>query len=238
MSAPLASWQAQARNVSASCERFLPSLIGVYVHGSAALGGFNEGSDLDILVVADSGRGAAGLGRSLLDAGALHDLELSVVSTAAAQHPQEPWPFLLHVTGAEQRAQPDAGAGDPDLIAHYAVTRAAGIALRGPEPARVIGSVDREQLLRYLADELQWGLDRGDERYAVLNACRAVAYLGTGRLLSKIDGARWWLEARGPEDIVTRARESQATAVDLGPVSTRARAFVTDRIEELRRGLQ
>src|SRR5919202_1336179 len=41
-------WTEQAERVAELCERWLPRLVGVYVHGSAALGGFGPASDLDV----------------------------------------------------------------------------------------------------------------------------------------------------------------------------------------------
>lgn len=229
-----ADWHEQGRAVAELCRRFLPGLAGVYVHGSAALGGMNKASDLDILVITRSEEGAPELGAALLGAvGGPRALELSVVTTGAAAHPQSPWPFILHVNSAEDQCREGTAAGDPDLLAHYAVTGAAGIVLWGPEPAAIIGRIDREQLLDYLRSELLWGLDHGDQRYAVLNACRASAYRTTGRLLSKIDGAAWWEATYGSDTVVTHARQAQTAGTDLGPTTPEARTFVMDRIAEL-----
>ncbi len=235
MAHELRNWRDQGAAVVTTCRRLLPGLIGVYVHGSAALGGVTNSSDLDVLVITETDEGVLGLGPALLaDAASPRPLELSVVARSAAIQPQWPWPYLVHVNSAEQRATRDNGDGDPDLIAHYAVTRAAGICLTGPEPAEVIGPVDRGQLLDYLCDELRWGLDHADQRYAVLNACRASAYAATARLLSKLDGASWWFANHGASQLVAQARDAQAAGVDLGPGGCAARAFVHDRITELR----
>lgn len=191
-------------------------------------------SDLDVLVITKSDEGAVAFGHSLLaTAGEPRALELSVVTSDAAENPQSPWPFVLHVNSADHRFELGQSDGDPDLVAHYAVTREAGIALNGPAPKEVIGATDAEELLRYFCSELQWGLDNGDQRYAVLNACRACAYASTGRLLSKVSGATWWTQTHGPSTIVTRAYEAQTSGVDLGLLTPDARAFVKDRIAEL-----
>ena len=167
----------------------IPRLIGVYVHGSAALGGFGPGSDLDILVVSDGEAVGPALGAELLAAcGQPRALELSVVNAIACGAPSPPWPYLLHVNSAESRFGLGASRGDPDLIAHYAVARAAGVAVTGPPPTEVFGPVARETLIGYLRQELRWGAEHGNQRYAVLNACRATAYAEEGLLLSKQDG--------------------------------------------------
>lgn len=86
-----ADWHEQADAVTACCRQFLPDLVGVYVHGSAALGGMNQASDLDMLVITRSEQGAAELGRSLLSSGGRpRALELSVVTATAAANPQHP----------------------------------------------------------------------------------------------------------------------------------------------------
>lgn len=144
---------------------------------------------------------------------------------------------MLHINSGQNRVQLGTRGGDPDLLAHYAVAREAGIALIGPDPKDVIGLTDSRQLLHYLCSELQWGVDHADQRYAVLNACRACAYASTGRLMSKIDGAIWWTRLRGPNEVVTQARDAQAMGVDLGFSTPAARSFVMDRIAELHRSL-
>lgn len=227
-------WRVQGSAVAAACRQWLPGLIGVYVHGSAALGGMTDRSDLDVLVISESAAGVDDLARSLLaEVTSPRPLELSVVASAAAVQPRRPWPFLLHVNTAEERIVVDDGTGDPDLIAHYAVTRAAGIGLSGPEPADVIGRIERNQLLMYLRDEMRWGLEHGDQRYAVLNACRAVAYAQTGQLLSKLGGATWWTDTHGARGLVEQARAAQVAGIDQGPATDGARAFVNACISEL-----
>ncbi len=227
-------WRRLAEEVGATCQRALPDLRGVYVHGSAALGGFATGSDLDMLVVSSSPAGTSRLAAELLTfAGKGPPLELSVVSIEAAETPARPWPFLLHVDSAHQRLVHDDGVGDPDLLAHYAVTRTHGIAIRGPAPVDLIGPVRREDLLDYLAGELRWGLDHADQRYAVLNACRASAFAATGALLSKVDGAHWWARSRGPSDVVDRCLAAQRRGIDLGPCDGEGRRLVVHAMREL-----
>ena len=79
----------------------------------------------------------------------------------------------------------------------------------------------------YFRDELRSGVEGGDQRYAVLNTCRAVAYAETGRLLSKVDGALWWREHhRAHWPLVAEALAAQRQGRDLGPATPEARTFV------------
>jgi streptomycin 3"-adenylyltransferase len=220
-------WTTQADSVARICLARIPSLVGVYVHGSAALGGFGPASDLDVLVIADSDADWPDVGAHLLT-DRPHDrpLELSVVAASDASQPSPPWPYHLHVNSGESRFGLGAGRGDPDLIAHYAVTRAAGIPIYGPSAETVIGPIPRGELVDYLRGELQWGVDAADQRYAVLNACRAVAYAQSGQLLSKLDGGRWWLRQLGADPLVEEALTAQRDGRDLGRSSPEARSFV------------
>ena len=98
-------WLASAHAVAACAKACLgPALVGVYVHGSAALGGWlAHVSDLDILVVTDGaatrgvlvpfGEETSGLARS----GAASGIELSVIDRELARDPRAPWNYLLHV---------------------------------------------------------------------------------------------------------------------------------------------
>jgi aminoglycoside adenylyltransferase-like protein/nucleotidyltransferase-like protein len=209
-------------------------VVGVYVHGSAALGGFGPASDLDVLVVADGEADWPGLGTQLLaDCGGPRPLELSVVEASAARRPAPPWPYHLHVKSGESRFGLGAGRGDPDLIAHYAVARAAGVAVSGPQADSVFGTVPREHLVDYLRTELQWGVENADQRYAVLNTCRSVAYARSGLVLSKVDGGRWWLAELGEQSLVEEALAAQQEGRDLGRSTPEARAFVAEGLASL-----
>lgn len=227
-------WSGQADRVAGTCRKLIPSLVGVYVHGSAALGGFGAASDLDVLVVVDGEAEWPILANRLLaDCGRPWPLELSVVEAGACARPTPPWPYVLHVNGGESRFTLDPGSGDPDLIAHYTVARAAGIALVGPPAIEVFDPVPRDEFVAYLTGELRWGIEHADQRYAVLNACRATAYTEEQLLLSKTDGARWWLHRFGPDPLVSDALQAQQRGRDLGPCSAAAKAFITTRIERL-----
>ncbi|WP_154796397.1 nucleotidyltransferase domain-containing protein [Occultella kanbiaonis] len=230
-------WRAQAAVISDLLIAELTTVVGIYLHGSAALGGFGPTSDLDVLVVVRDEPEAdwTSVGGALLSAAeGGRALELSVVRSSEAAAPSPPWPFVLHVNSGAHLCVLGGDGGGPDLIAHYAVVRAAGLPLYGPDPSAVVGGIEREILIGYLTGELEWGRDEADQRYAVLNACRAVAYADHGALLSKVDGGRWWLGRFGPAPLVTSALEAQAAGADLGPCSPSARAFVETAIARLR----
>lgn len=220
-------------------------LAGGYLHGSAVLGGWTASrSDVDVLVVLADGLGAGAIeaaGAVLLAVAAQapgRGLECSAVTASAAAAPGPPWPFLLHVGQEDGRARLIRGQGhpgDPDLLMHYAVVRAAGAAVAGPPPAALIGPVPRPLILEYLAGELEWGLAHGPESYAVLNACRALVYLRTGEIVSKVAGglaarSRGW----GPDGLLASALAQQLGRDPERPPGREAAAFVPRVAAELK----
>lgn len=197
-------------------------LRAAYLHGSAVLGGWQaERSDVDVLFVTEDGVSHQGItAAAAVLAAAEPDcpgqgLECSVVTVGQAGRPQAPWPFLLHAArdpGDGRTRIVDGGErpGDPDLLMHYTVCRAAGWPVHGPAPAELIGSVPRPVILGYLADELHWGIEHGSEAYAVLNACRAQVFLADGRIVSKVAGGSIALaQGLGPGAVIGRALDQQ-----------------------------
>ncbi len=191
------TWRPAADAVARAALGELAAGAWVYVHGSAALGGWLPGqSDVDLLVVVRAELPADRLEaftKTVCDLPG-PPIELSVVTAGLTRSPEPPWPFLLHVNRSPDAVRVVFGAGhrgDPDLLMHCAVTRAAGVALCGPPAAEVFGEVPRDVVRRYLIEELEWGLREASEHYVVLNACRALAFDQEGWLLSKQDGATW-----------------------------------------------
>lgn len=229
-------WQWQAETVVWTLRHLLnEALVGVYVHGSAALGGWTPASDFDVLVTTDAAAvDWQAVGQALLAALApAPEVELSVVSASSAAAPQAPWPFLVHVDHREGSVVTDDGAGDADLLMHYLVARHSGIVLTGPAPETVFGAVPRAAVLAYLQGELAWALENADQKYAVLNACRALAYCDDGLVLSKFAGGQWALAHQYDSAVVEPALDAQKTGHDLGAPTPAARSFVTDCITHL-----
>ncbi len=220
-------------------------LLGAYLHGSASLGGWQPtSSDVDMVVVLrdatpqkalaaveavleEHGRGSPGTG-----------LECSVVAAGQAAKPRHPWPFLLHVhvpRGQEPTIVPgDSLPGDRDLLMHYAVCRAAGVPLVGPNPQDVFGPVPRSAVLDYLVDELRWGLTEASTAYAVLNSCRALTFATYGELVSKVAGGQLAVEGGlGPVDVIVRALDEQQGRAEPRAMTPEAAAFVEQVIATL-----
>jgi hypothetical protein len=193
------------------------NLSGVYLHGSLAMACFNPArSDVDLLVTVhrampvETKRDLAGL---LLDISRRPSpIELSCLSRADLVPWRYPTPFDFHYseTWREATIRDLVGDGwrewnaaqrcDEDLAGHIAVTRRRGVCLYGPPAVAAFPVVPRRDFLAsVLGDVLspEYGLDAVAKNpiYVVLNACRTLAYLRSGEILSKDEGGVWALQA-------------------------------------------
>jgi streptomycin 3"-adenylyltransferase len=226
-----------ARQLAEQTDRTLPGdVVGLYLHGSAALGGWNPArSDVDVLVVVDdraldvtdrllrllveSARTAPGTG-----------LECSVVTLAEAKRPRSPWPFLLHVAGGHSDIRIVHGRdtpGDKDLLIHYLICRHRGWAVSGAPPADVFGEVGEDAVRVYLARELRWGIAHAGLAYNLLNACRCAFYAENQVILSKLEAGRAALgRGLGPQREIARALAVQEGFADDEPLPEAAAEWV------------
>jgi hypothetical protein len=235
--------------VAGGLERVLgPALVGAYLHGSLALGGWSASqSDVDLLAVAS--RPLSQREKQVIAARLQHPslrcpgagLELSLVTAAVAADP--PWlpPFELHVsTGREIKAVDGSSEpGDPDLVLAFAVCRRAGAAVAGPPPAEVFAEPPRAWLLERSAEELRWALEHQVPfAYRVLTACRAWRLLDEDVLDSKVGAGEWARPLLADPAVVDAALAAQrglapmpGTAADLA-AADRFLAAVLDRFRE------
>lgn len=187
-------------------------LVGIYVHGSIAFGCFRwEVSDVDFLAVVDAPLAheeklelIRAILRRVPDAPE-KGMEMSVVTLDVCRDFVYPTPYELHFSNAWLEAYRADIEGccarcwgvDYDLAAHFAVTRAVGIAWYGRPVAEVFGAVPEEALLDSILRDVSDAQDGGiveNPVYYVLNLCRAMAYMEDGLLLSKAGGGEWGLE--------------------------------------------
>jgi predicted nucleotidyltransferase len=228
-----ATSESYAANVATAISTLLGlRLVGVYLHGSAVLGGFDiRRSDIDVLVVckepitaAEQSAAADALSEDHLPCPA-RGLELSIVTLAVTQCPSAAPAYELHMTTASHDTKVIDGhrhRGDPDLILHFAVCRATGRLLGPGLPATdVFGPLSEDLVLAQLSTELRWSANHFPGEYAVLNACRAWRFAVDGAIVSKIDGGRWALDRTPDSDhvLIERALDHQRCrpAADLDP---------------------
>lgn len=220
-----------------------PAITGVYLHGSAALGGFRpEASDVDILVVVNSPMSRDLRRRVALALQDAHELipgrgiEASVILGEVAAAGGGRLDFELHV--CTDPADPkviegDRHSGDPDLILHMAVCRQSAIAAFGPQPAEVFAEVDPQLVLGQMISELRWGLEHAPEAYAVLNACRAHFYLEHGVFCSKVEGGLWARDRFDASALIDRALGTQQGSREASACTPETEVFVAGAISAL-----
>jgi predicted nucleotidyltransferase len=187
-------------------------LIGMYLHGSLANGGFDDHSDIDVMVMI-----AGNISEETFEA--LKEMHKQI----AQMH--SPWAIQLEVAyipeNAIRRADPpdilyphlDRGRGemlhkmapDRDWNIPRHILRERGIVVTGPDPKTLIDPVSPDELRRTVREGLPvWFtplLDdpselgkRGLQSFYVLSLCRILYTLQHGEILSKQAAAAWALE--------------------------------------------
>jgi streptomycin 3"-adenylyltransferase len=180
------------------------NLMGVYLHGSLALGCFNpRTSDIDLLVLTDreipllTKKALVHLLLSI--SGIPHPIEISFLSQGNLTPWKYPTPFEFHYSeGWRERFNEDLATGswkqlceqpqtDTDLAAHITVTRHRGICLWGAPLEKIFPDVPPKDFLASILSDLEWTLERLDQISVtgILNSCRVYAYLQERRICSK-----------------------------------------------------
>jgi streptomycin 3"-adenylyltransferase len=217
---PQYSWHDCPAPVRAQVGRFVHAtqalladqLVGVYLHGSLAMGCFNPSrSDLDLLMVTRAGMPAQTkreLAELLLEvSGAPAPIEISFLRRADMIPWSHPAPFDLHYSEAWRgkyehdlasgawRAWDSSQQRDPDLAGHVTVTLRRGICLFGAAIADVFPAVPSHDYVDSIRIDVEEALGWIGENpvYTVLNACRTYAYLREGHVFSKDEGGVWAL---------------------------------------------
>jgi len=189
------------------------NLVGIYLHGSLAMGCFNaDRSDVDLLVVTRQGialEPKRALGKLLLRSSeAPRPIEISFVHQADLQPWQYPTPFDLHYgegwRGRYEAELADDGwrhwndthRTDPDLAAHCTIMLTRGICLFGEPISAVFPPVPRADYVSALLYDVDtapaWIAD--NPVYGILNLCRVLWYLTDEQIASKDEGGVWAVE--------------------------------------------
>ncbi|WP_328413361.1 aminoglycoside adenylyltransferase family protein [Streptomyces violaceus] len=206
--------------------RTLPdTLLGIYLHGSATLGGLRPHSDIDVLAVVTESMTYAQrreLVAELLTVSGVdgrRHVELIVV----VRDDVRPWrypPTCDFLYGDWLREEFERGVipspePSPDLAPLLTMVLRADAPLHGPPPAELLDPVPREDLRRAVVagvPELMDELD-SDTRNVLLTLARIWATLTTGDIRAK-DAAATWALGRLPAE--NRPVLAHARAVYLG----------------------
>ena len=236
-------------------EVFGIDVLGVYLHGSAVLGGLRPTSDFDILVVLERRTTATerrALVEGLLDVsgararrGPARPVELSVV----VEGDIKPWrypPSQEFLYGEWLRDTYELGGAPqpqpaPDLSILITMVLQGDTVLVGPPPAQLLDPVPHDDLIRGAIagmPELLSDLE-SDTRNVLLTFARIWTTLQTGQIRSKDAAAAWVLEQLPPEHqpVLARARamyldgEDEERWADLTAVRAHAE-YVVDAIRQ------
>lgn len=190
------------------------SLVGIYLHGSLAMGGYyRPKSDIDLLVVVkeklkvevakSASQAIAHYSKARPTVG---DIELSVITLAVAQKPSSPMPFEFHNSSEwtdkilNDEVSYLVGGTDIDLNSHVMYVVKRGIALYGEPIQSVFGTPKWNDFMAAVVDDFEWIIS--DKHiletpfYGVLNICRVLQLLKENdeQPYSKDEGGLWALE--------------------------------------------
>lgn len=229
------------------------ALTGIYLHGSAAMGCFQEKvSDIDLIIVIKK-EISDRVKRRYLDMtvelnrqAPAKGIELSIVREEICRNFVYPTPFELHFSAAHlewYRSDPEEyvrkmQGTDKDLAAHFTMIFHRGEKLFGKEIGEVFAEVKREDYL----DSIQEDVGNGEEEilekpmYVILNLCRVLAYKRDGLILSKQEGGKWGIEnvPKKYAGLVTTAAEAYREGSLMEPERILAVEFAGYMLEQLR----
>lgn len=233
------------------------NLVGVYLHGSAAMGCFcPEKSDLDlILVVEEEIADTVKLEflRNLLRLNGeapAKGIELSIVRRKFCRPFVYPTPYELHFSEKHIgwfRDNPGdyiekMKGTDKDLAAHFTILGRHGIVLAGEKIEEVFGDVPKRDYI----DSIWYDVENAGEEilenpmYFTLNLCRVLAYLREDLVLSKKSGGEWGLRALPQKyhAILYDALRCYASAEEMSIDRGAARAFAEDMVTQIRQHIE
>jgi predicted nucleotidyltransferase len=187
-------------------------LVGFYIHGSLAMGGFNpNSSDIDVLAVTNKSIAVETkrkLAKFFLNcSNSPYPLEISFMNKEQLKDWQHPCPFDLHYSEFwRERYENDLLRGtyeflngdiktDPDLAAHITITNNRGICVAGKSIAEVFPLVPRSDYISSIVGDFKDCLDSIEEDpiYCTLNLIRVFWYLKEGVISSKQEAGNWGL---------------------------------------------
>ncbi|KQL54268.1 hypothetical protein AN964_12715 [Heyndrickxia shackletonii] len=180
------------------------NLVGIYLHGSLAMGCFQPAkSDVDVLIVVKETltiNQKQNIIRDILEL-TEYKLEMSILLERDVQEFQYPTPFELHYSEMHrERYLLDenylcSDSVDPDLAAHFVVTYERGRCLYGAPIHEVFNAIDRKYYLQSILFDVDNAVQEivRDPVYYTLNLCRVLFYLKEGVVSSKKEGGEWGL---------------------------------------------
>ena len=184
------------------------NLVGIYLHGSLAMGCFNpQKSDIDLIIVVNEPLSDS-IKKEYLDMVVEHNakapkkgIEMSVVLRKACKPFIYPIPFELHFSAGYldwYKKDPDdyireMKGTDKDLAAHFTIINKRGKCLFGLPINIVFAEVPASDYMNSIWYDVEHAKRdiKHYPMYLTLNLTRVLAYKEEGLVLSKKEGAEW-----------------------------------------------
>ena len=180
------------------------NLVGIYLHGSLAMGCYTTGSDIDFIALVKKPMDIETKKAIIKSTMNLKDLpkkgiEISIVLEKHAKEFIYPTPFELHYSDSHKdRYISDSdyicgGFMDKDLAAHFTIIKHKGICLYGKSIEEAFSDVPK----RYYIDSIISDVANAKEDiientvYITLNLCRVLYYMKENVICSKLDAGMW-----------------------------------------------
>lgn len=178
-----------------SRETFSDGLVGIYLHGSLAMGCFNpEKSDIDALVVTESTASKEAL-ESYVEAIKAADpdgrVDLHVIERRSCVPFVYPTPYLLAYSSRNNDG--DLFGESCDIAADISVINTYGSVVYGKDIQEVFTEIPKEDYI----DSILYGVENAREDIftkpvcTILDLCRVSAFLKDGLILSRKAGGKW-----------------------------------------------
>lgn len=197
--------------VSKSKEIIEEKLVGIYLHGSMAMGCFDsDKSDIDVIMVIEddiSDTQKIMLMRQIVylnQQAPPKGLEISIVKREYCNPFIYPTPFELHFSPMHlpwfkenpQDYVEKMKGEDIDLAAHFTIIRNYGVVLWGEKIENIFAPVPKQNYLESICADIENATEDILEQpiYITLNLCRVLAFVREGLYLSKEQGGNWGIK--------------------------------------------
>ncbi|WP_236560920.1 aminoglycoside adenylyltransferase domain-containing protein [Pontibacillus sp. HMF3514] len=206
-------------------------LVGFYIHGSLAMGGFNpNSSDIDVLVVTENSitvqtkRELAKL--FVKHSNSPYPVEISFLNKDQLKDWKHPCPFDFHYSEFwRERYEKDLLREthiylngeintDPDLAAHITLTNNKGICIVGKPIVEAFPLIPRTDYISSILGDFKDCIENIEEDpiYCTLNLIRVFWYLKEGVICSKQEAGNWGISTFPEEFSITVKKVAECYA--------------------------
>ncbi|MFL0268095.1 aminoglycoside adenylyltransferase domain-containing protein [Candidatus Clostridium radicumherbarum] len=180
------------------------NLVGIYLHGSLAMGCCTTASDIDLIALVKEPIETSTMKaiiKALINFENLpkKGIEMSIVLEKYAKDFIYPTPFELHYSDfhKERYLSNDnyicGGYTDKDLAAHFTIIKHRGICLYGKSIEEAFGNVPKKYYIDSIISDVENAKEDIIENtvYITLNLCRVLYYLKEEVISSKLEAGNW-----------------------------------------------